>query len=301
MRKSVDDYLYYNEIILGKSYNTIRSYRNDLVQFITYLSENENIKDLKDVELITFRSFIAYLNSQKKISKRSINRKLSAIRSFFEYLVKNNKLEENKAIYINMPKFENKLPNFLLKDDMNKIRECIDTSNILGLRDRAIIELLYSSGIRSAELLDLSENMINMSDRELRVIGKGNKERITFFSKTAQKYLNDYIDAKKSKTYYDKNIVFANSKGGKLTTRSLRRLIEGYNKKSGIEKELTPHVFRHTFATQLLNSGVDIRYVQELLGHTSIATTQFYTHVSKKALREVYLKTHPFANEKEGE
>lgn len=299
MRKSVDSYLYYNEIILGKSYNTIRSYKNDLNQFITYLEENEGIKDFKDVEIITFRSFIAYLNSDIKITKRSINRKLSAIRSFFEYLVKNNKLEENKAIYINMPKFENKLPSFLLKEDMEKLRLVINTNNILGLRDRAIIEILYSSGIRSSELLDLSENMINMQDRELRVIGKGNKERITFFSKTAKKYLTEYIEAKKSKTYYDKNIVFANSKGGKLTTRSLRRLIEDYNKRSGITKELTPHVFRHTFATQLLNSGVDIRYVQELLGHTSIATTQFYTHVSKKALRDVYLKTHPFAKEDE--
>ena len=198
-----------------------------------------------------------------------------------------------------MPKFENKLPSFLLKEDMEKVRLVINTNNILGLRDRAIIEMLYSSGIRSSELLDLSENMINMQDRELRVIGKGNKERITFFSKTAKKYLTEYIEAKKSKTYYDKNIVFANSKGGKLTTRSLRRLIEDYNKRSGITKELTPHVFRHTFATQLLNSGVDIRYVQELLGHTSIATTQFYTHVSKKALRDVYLKTHPFAKEDE--
>ena len=299
MRKSVDSYLYYNEIILGKSYNTIRSYKNDLNQFITYLEENEGIKDFKDVEIITFRSFIAYLNSDIKITKRSINRKLSAIRSFFEYLVKNNKLEENKAIYINMPKFENKLPSFLLKEDMEKVRLVINTNNILGLRDRAIIEILYSSGIRSSELLDLSENMINMQDRELRVIGKGNKERITFFSKTAKKYLTEYIEAKKSKTYYDKNIVFANSKGGKLTTRSLRRLIEDYNKRSGITKELTPHVFRHTFATQLLNSGVDIRYVQELLGHTSIATTQFYTHVSKKALRDVYLKTNPFAKEDE--
>jgi len=299
MRKSVDSYLYYNEIILGKSYNTIRSYKNDLNQFITYLEENEGIKDFKYVEIITFRSFIAYLNSDIKITKRSINRKLSAIRSFFEYLVKNNKLEENKAIYINMPKFENKLPSFLLKEDMEKVRLVINTNNILGLRDRAIIEMLYSSGIRSSELLDLSENMINMQDRELRVIGKGNKERITFFSKTAKKYLTEYIEAKKSKTYYDKNIVFANSKGGKLTTRSLRRLIEDYNKRSGITKELTPHVFRHTFATQLLNSGVDIRYVQELLGHTSIATTQFYTHVSKKALRDVYLKTHPFAKEDE--
>ena len=144
MRKSVDSYLYYNEIILGKSYNTIRSYKNDLNQFITYLEENEGIKDFKDVEIITFRSFIAYLNSDIKITKRSINRKLSAIRSFFEYLVKNNKLEENKAIYINMPKFENKLPSFLLKEDMEKVRLVINTNNILGLRDRAIIEILYS-------------------------------------------------------------------------------------------------------------------------------------------------------------
>lgn len=241
------------------------------------------------------RSFVAYLSVAKKSSKRSINRKISAIRSFFEYLVKNNILEENKAIYINTPKFENKLPSFLLKDELTKLRNCIDTSNILGLRDRTIIEMLYSSGLRSNELLELSEVMIDMNKRELRVIGKGDKERITFFSETAKKYLEEYIEAKKNAKIYDRNIVFANSKGGRLTTRSLRRLIEHYGKISGINKEITPHVFRHSFATELLNSGVDIRYVQELLGHSTIATTQFYTHVSKKKLRDMYLKTRPFS------
>lgn len=295
MKKNLDDYLYYNEIILGKSYNTIRSYRNDITQLIEYLQQNEGITKFSDVEILTLRSFVAYLSVAKKSSKRSINRKISAIRSFFDYLIKNNILEENKAIYISTPKFENKLPNFLLKDELQKLRDCIDTSNILGLRDRTIIEMLYSSGLRSAELLELSEIMIDMDKRELRVIGKGDKERITFFSYTAKKYLNQYIEAKKNKNIYDKNIVFANSKGGRLTTRSLRRLIEHYGKISGINKEITPHVFRHSFATELLNSGVDIRYVQELLGHSTIATTQFYTHISKKKLRDMYLKTRPFS------
>lgn len=295
MKKNLDDYLYYNEIILGKSYNTIRSYRNDITQLIEYLEQNEGIKKFSDVEILTLRSFVAYLSVAKKSSKRSINRKISAIRSFFEYLVKNNILEENKAIYINTPKFENKLPSFLLKDELTKLRNCIDTSNILGLRDRTIIEMLYSSGLRSNELLELSEVMMDMNKRELRVIGKGDKERITFFSETAKKYLEEYIEAKKNAKIYDRNIVFANSKGGRLTTRSLRRLIEHYGKISGINKEITPHVFRHSFATELLNSGVDIRYVQELLGHSTIATTQFYTHVSKKKLRDMYLKTRPFS------
>lgn len=301
MKKHLDNYLYYNEIILGKSYNTIRSYKNDLTQLITFLKENESLDDISKVDLIHLRSFIAYLSLNFKSSKRSINRKISAIRSFFDYLVSNNILEENKAIYVNTPKFENKLPSFLLKEDMNKIRNSINVSNILGLRDRTIIEVLYSSGLRSSELLELSENMINFSLRELRVIGKGNKERITFFSNRAKKYLLEYIEAKKKVNKYDKNIVFTNKDGGRLTTRSLRRIIEHYGKISNINKELTPHVFRHTFATELLNNGVDIRYVQELLGHSTIATTQFYTHISKKVLRDVYLKTHPFSKGEENE
>ncbi|WP_067141829.1 site-specific tyrosine recombinase/integron integrase [Oceanivirga salmonicida] len=299
MNKKLDDYLYYNEVILGKSHNTIRSYRNDISQLIEYLEKNEAIFEFKNVEIMTLRSYIAYLNYVKKSSKRSINRKISAIRSFFDYLISNNELDENKAIYINTPKFENKLPTFLVKEDMEKLRAVIPLDNILGMRDRAIIEVLYSSGLRSFELLELSESMINMEERELRVIGKGNKERITFFSNTAHKYLKEYIAVKKANNKYNKDIVFANARGARLTTRSLRRLVEAYGVKSGINKEITPHVFRHSFATELLNSGVDIRYVQELLGHTSIATTQFYTHVSKKALRDVYLKTHPFASKDE--
>lgn len=299
MEKKLNDFLYYNEVILGKSLNTIRSYKNDLSQLIEYLENNEGINSFDKVEVMTLRSYIAYLSYSKKSSKRTINRKISAVRSFFDYLISINQLDENKAIYVNTPKFESKLPNFLTKEDMSKLREVVNTDSIIGLRDRAIIEILYSSGLRSFELLDLVESMIDFKNRELRVIGKGNKERITFFSVTAKKYLEEYIAVKKANDKYKKDIVFSNARGGKLTTRSLRRIIEAYGLKSGIQKEVSPHTFRHSFASELLNSGVDIRYVQELLGHQSIATTQFYTHISKKKLRDVYLKTHPFASKEE--
>ncbi|CAM3449451.1 site-specific tyrosine recombinase/integron integrase [Pseudostreptobacillus hongkongensis] len=296
MKSILSKFIYYQEVVLNKSFNTVKSYKKDLEQFVDYLINNEGINDFNEVEVFTFRSFIAYLNLELKVNKRSINRKLSAIRTFFKYLLENGYIEENKTVYISTPKFEKALPNYLTKDDFDKIRENINLEKILGLRDRAIVELLYSSGIRSMELLDLNESMINFSEREIRVIGKGNKERITFFSNTAKKYILEYIERKK-KEYknYTKDILFVNKNGEKLDSRSLRRLITNYGKKSNLNKEVTPHVFRHSFATELLNQGVDIRYVQELLGHSSIATTQFYTHISKSVLKDAYMKSHPFA------
>lgn len=306
LKTYVDKFLYYEEVITGKSYNTIKSYKKDIMQFIDYLNEYEEIDEFENVETITFRSFIAYLNSANKkddderkvVSKRSINRKISALRTFFKYLQEKKIVKTNKVNYITMPKFEKELPNILGREDINKLRDAINTSKITGIRDRLIIELLYSSGIRASELIDLNEYMINIEERELRVIGKGNKERITFFSENSKKWLEKYIEEKKKKySNYTKDVVFANSKGEKLTTRSLRRLIADHAKKAGLQKEVTPHVFRHTFATELLNNGVDIRYLQELLGHSSISTTQVYTHVSKALLKDVYMNTHPLARE----
>ncbi len=339
----VDKFLYYEEVILGKSFNTIRSYRRDLLQFMEYLDEYEEIHNFEEIEMMTFRSFIAYLNSPQKlakeedekkkdsqknkeidnteseidkiksiedmeelntkmsvkpVSKRTINRKISALRTFFKYLQEIKVIETNKAAYINVPKFEKELPNVLNRDDLNRLRNVINTEKITGIRDRLIIELLYSSGLRSIELINLSEFMIDIEEREIRVIGKGDKERITFFSENAKKWLIKYIEEKK-KQYenYTREVLIVNSKGKKLTTRSLRRLISAHAHEAGIQKEITPHVFRHSFATELLNNGVDIRYLQELLGHSSIATTQVYTHVSKAFLRDIYMNTHPLAKE----
>ena len=306
LNTQLEKFIYYEEVILGKSYNTIKSYKKDILQFIEYIDKNEGRKDFDEVEIITFRSFIAYLNSDSNendekssssVGKRSINRKISALRTFFKYLNEQEIVKNNKVGYISMPKFEKGLPTVLNKDDIDKIRAVINTDKITGVRDRLVVELLYSSGIRASELIDMSEHMINMSEREIRVIGKGNKERITFFSQNAEKWLKHYIDLKK-RDYknYDSSVIFVNSRGEKLNSRSLRRLITDYAKKADINKEVTPHVFRHSFATTLLNKGVDIRYLQELLGHSSISTTQIYTHVSKALLREVYMSAHPLVN-----
>lgn len=298
MYDKLEKFLYYNEVIVGKSYNTIKSYKKDITQFIEYLINNEKINDFEEIEIMTVRSFIAYLNSEYNINKRSINRKISSLRSFFAYMQENNMIKENKLVYVNMPKFEVQLPNILNKEDINKLREVIKIDNILGIRDRAIIELLYSSGIRSQELIDLSEYMLDFEEMEIRVIGKGDKERISFFSNNAKKWLLEYLYLKeKNYKNYNKDIVFTNNRGYKLTTRSLRRIISNYAKMTNINKDITPHIFRHSFATELLNNGVDIRYVQELLGHSSIATTQFYTHITKKLLKDVYLKTHPLIDD----
>lgn len=299
MKTLLNKFIYYQEVVLNKSFNTVKSYRKDLEQFIEYLENNEGINDFNKVEIFTFRSFIAYLNLELKVEKRSINRKLSAIRTFFKYLLENSYISENKAVYINTPKFEKSLPNYLTREDIDKIRSVINIEKITGLRDRVIIEILYSSGLRSMELLDLSEYMVDLNEKELRVIGKGNKERITFFSNNAKRYLEEYIYRKK-KEYknYTKDVIFVNKDGKKLDSRSLRRLISNYAKKASLNKEVTPHIFRHSFATELLNQGVDIRYVQELLGHSSISTTQFYTHISKSNLKNMYMKFHPFANNK---
>ena len=322
----VDKFLYYEEVILGKSFNTIRGYRRDLLQFMEYLEEYEKIHNFEEIEMMTFRSFIAYLNSPKRleevekndknvksienmensgkkaklkpISKRSINRKISALRTFFKYLQEIKVIETNKASYINVPKFEKELPNVINRDDLNNLRHVINTEKITGIRDRLIIELLYSSGLRSIELINLSEFMIDIEEREIRVVGKRDKERITFFSENAKKWLIKYIEEKKRQyANYTREVLIVNSKGKKLTTRSLRRLISAHAHEAGIQKEITPHVFRHSFAMELLNNGVDIRYLQELLGHSSIAATQVYTHVSKAFLRDIYMSTHPLAKE----
>ena len=312
----VDKFLYYEEVILGKSFNTIRGYRRDLLQFMEYLEEYEEIHNFEEIEMMTFRSFIAYLNSPKRlekdenvkssnkkaklkpVSKRSINRKISALRTFFKYLQEIKVIETNKASYINVPKFEKELPNVINRDGLNNLRHVINTEKITGIRDRLIIELLYSSGLRSIELINLSEFMIDIEEREIRVVGKGDKERITFFSENAKKWLIKYIEEKKKQyANYTREVLIVNSKGKKLTTRSLRRLISAHAHEAGIEKEITPHVFRHSFATELLNNGVDIRYLQELLGHSSIAATQVYTHVSKSLLQDIYMSTHPLSKE----
>lgn len=289
-------FLNYERVVTGKSEHTIISYETDLKQFFEYLASNEEITDFKEVTQITLRSFMAFLNKNER-GKRSINRKLSAVRSFFAYLVMEEIMESNPGILVSAPKYEKPLPTVLTDREVKQIAESVDSSDILGIRDRAMIELLYSSGIRASEILSLSEYNFNFESRELRVTGKGEKERVTFFSNRASEWIRKYIEEKKHQyKNYTRDVIFVNSNGNRLTDRSLRRLITDYGDKSEVKKHISPHTFRHSFATELLNRGIDIKYLQELLGHSSIMTTQVYTHVSKEFLREIYLKTHPFAD-----
>ncbi|BDU49659.1 site-specific tyrosine recombinase/integron integrase [Haliovirga abyssi] len=293
LKKILNDFLYYEEMGVNKSENTLKIYRVDILQFINYIIEYEDIHDFSNVNHYTIRSFMAYLDRNNR-GKRTINRKISSLRMFFKYLKKKDLIDKNYMTLISNPKFGQNLPTVLNKNEVIKILREIKTSNILGIRDRCIVELLYSTGLRAAELLDIKEKLIDFSAREIRVIGKGEKERTSFFSNSSKNWILKYIEEKRKKGFLSEYL-FLNSRGGKLTDRSLRRLIENYSKKAGIEKEVTPHTFRHTYATYLLNEGVDIRYVQELLGHSNITTTQIYTHVSKEILRDIYIKTHPMA------
>lgn len=289
-------FLNYERAVTGKSEHTIISYETDLKQFFEYLEEHEEINSLEEITPMILRSFMAYMSRNER-GKRSINRKMSAVRTFFGFLIMEGVVESNPTVLISAPKYEKPLPTVLTDREVRIISDSVDTADILGIRDRAMIELLYSSGIRASELISLSEYNFNYNERELRVTGKGEKERVTFFSNRASEWIRRYIEEKKSKyKNYTKDILFVNSNGKRLTDRSLRRLITDYGENSGVKKHISPHTFRHSFATELLNRGIDIKFLQELLGHSSIMTTQVYTHVSKEFLREIYMKTHPFAD-----
>jgi len=294
IKQLIDKFIYYERVGIGRSDHTIKSYTSDLYQFINYIKEYENIEKLDEIDKKSFRSFMAYL-SRNGVSKRSINRKISAIRSFFSYLLRHKYVSKDYSVLISTPKFDKKIPSIISNSELDMIRDVIDVKKFIGVRDRAIIELLYSSGIRATELLEIRENLIDFDERELRIIGKGEKERITFFSNNAKEWMLHYINERNLKYNIEGQGLFINSRGQTLSDRSLRRIIKGYAKKAGIEKEISPHTFRHSFASYLLNKGIDIRYLQELLGHSSITTTQAYTHVGKKFLKEVYLRTHPFS------
>lgn len=295
IEEAVNNFIYEEEVVQGKSMMTIKSYVEDLKQFIGYLKEYEEKDDIETVDTMSIRSFLGFLN-KKEISKRSINRKLSTLRSFYKYLTKFSIVAQNYAKVLTSPKFQKDIPTVINQEEVKRIISEIAVDNLSGIRDRAMIELLFSSGLRASELLSLGEQQIDFAEREIRVIGKGNKERITFFSKSSSEWIKKYISEKKrDSSKYKKDILFANDRGGRLSDRSLRRIVEKYAVSAGIEKEVSPHTMRHSFATYLLNKGMDIRLVQELLGHASISTTQIYTHVSKELLRETYLNTHPFA------
>ncbi|MBU0630414.1 MAG: tyrosine recombinase XerC [Candidatus Margulisbacteria bacterium] len=268
--------------------HTISNYQRDLVFLVAFLKDRE-------INRSAAREFLIQL--EKKIfSRRSIARKLSAARSFFRFLLREDLTEGNPFDLLLTPKIQKKLPNFLYPEEMARLLKAPDQKH-LGIRDLAILELLYSSGIRVTELVGLNLNEMDLAEGEIRVFGKGAKERIVLFGSLAATALGNYINNARGKLLVGRKsqALFLGRLGTRLTARQIERLIKFYAKKAGINKKVTPHTLRHSFATHLLDGGADLRMVQELLGHVSLSTTQVYTHVTKDRLKKVYDHTHPRA------
>ncbi len=287
----------------GYSEHTIRNYRIDLRQFQEFLGEKggdaregSQGPRLDSINFNLFREYLGRLFSRYK--RKTIARKLSAIRSFFEFLEKKGLVASNPAADISTPKQEKYDPPFLPVDEMFRLLERPDRSKPLGLRDLAILEVFYSCGIRVSELEGLNFSSIDFEQRLVRVLGKGNKERIIPIGKSALGAVRDYMDAiaplrvKKHGDAPD-GPLFLNVRGGRLSSRGIYNVVKKYAKQGLLTGDISPHGLRHTFATHLLDGGADLRAVQELLGHVSLSTTQKYTHVSMDRLMEVYDKAHP--------
>ncbi len=281
----------------GFSEHTLRAYHKDLLQFDNFLKTEKRIS-LESINHLLLRRFLAVLRS-KNYSKTTIARKLASIRSFFKFLIREGELVSNPFEMLRTPKQDKKLPQFLSITEVDVLLKTPDSSTVMGLRDMAIMETLYSTGIRVSELVGLDESNIDFVAGMIKVQGKGKKERLVPIGSHAIKAINEYIDSKSvSKKKDEKSVswsepLFLNKYGTRLTARSVARSLDKYLKMSGINLITSPHTFRHSFATHLLDKGADLRSVQEMLGHSSLSTTQVYTHITTERLKNVYDKAHP--------
>ncbi len=287
MQRYIDKFINYLKVERNASGHTINNYTIDLDSFSLFLAG----KDISQVNHLVLRRFLAEMRS-KSYAKRTIARKLASLRSFFKFLYREGYIKSNPVTAISSPRLDKKLPKFL---DVNKVVQLIlkpDTNTNAGLRDRAILETLYSTGIRVSELVGLDSGDIDYISGVIKVFGKGSKERMVPIGDEALNAIRRYNKKKDKK---DKDAVFLNNRAGRLTDRSVRRILDKYVRQCAIEEKISPHSLRHSFATHLLDRGADLRSVQELLGHMNLSTTQIYTHVTMDRLKSVYDKSHPRA------
>ena len=284
------------EIEKEKHYSDLTSegYLSDLTLFIEYLNQN-NISDLKKVEYNDIRMFINYLYDLG-YKNTTISRHISALKSFFKYLKINKIIDNNPCTLISNPKKEKRLPKYLNYEDTEKLLNAFDNNNYIGLRNSLILEILYSTGIRVSEITNIKFKDINMSDKTIKITGKGNKERYAYFGTKCSNLIKDYC--KNSYKKLNKNnleYLILSKTGKKINERQIRDVVDEAAILAHIDIKISPHVLRHTFATHMLNEGADLRSVQELLGHENLSTTQVYTHLSNDRIKNIYLKTHPRA------
>jgi len=279
------------------SANTITSYKTDLNRYLKFLDNKESIDDLNFIRQIHIRNFVRFLND-KNLSSASINRSFSSVRSYHKYLSGEQKISHNPTQLLDPPKISKKLPKALSVQDVNLIINSVKIEEVMGYRDKAILETLYSAGLRVSELCALEMNNILFDSAMLRVIGKGNKERYVPLGGEAISLVKDYCNHVRSllinKKKSDGN-VFLSKNGKQLTRMTIFNIMKKWTRACGINKDISPHTFRHSFATHLLEGGADLRAVQEMLGHSDISTTQIYTHLDNEYLKEVHRTFHPRA------
>lgn len=290
----IDEYLDCLKYERNYSNNTIASYCREIVHFKVYLIQ-EGIDDYNNVDYLMLRGYLTKLYD-KNLAKSSINHRLSALRSFFGYLLKEEFIKDNPFKLIESQKIGQRNPDFLFQEEMIELLDSIETQDDLGIRNKAMLELMYASGLRCSEVVNLQVNDIDFNQMIILVHGKGGKDRYVPFHEYARDWLIKYIDEARNNLMIKNeghNFVFVNKNGNPLTNRGIENIVDRITFKYDATKKIHPHTIRHSFATHLLNAGADIRTVQELLGHKNLATTQVYTHISKDHLKKVYMKTHP--------
>lgn len=294
---AIEDYIHFIQVERQLSVNTLASYRRDLENYVQFLQEAEGMADFRRVERTTILRHLEQLRMQGKTS-RTVARHISSIRSFHQFLLREKRAETDPTVHLEMPTIEQKLPNVLSIEEIEAILVAPNRSKPQGVRDVAMLELLYGSGMRISELIALDLADIHLTMGFVRVFGKGGKERIVPLGKSALAALSAYLDGARGQLqgkYLKTEAFFINQRGKRLTRQGCWKLMKEHAVKSGIQHELTPHILRHSFATHLVENGADLRAVQEMLGHADISTTQIYTHISKTRLSEVYKQFHPRA------
>ena len=287
--------MHYLKVERGLSENTIASYGIDLKLFLEYLRENE-IPSFKQVNK---EVIVNYMQSEKNNNKAnsSILRSVSSLRKFFQYLAQEKIIEKDPMLLIDTPKKKQHLPQVLTKEEVEELLHSPNTGQVLGLRDRAMLELMYATGLRISEIINLKLEDLHLTMGTLQTLGKGHKERIVPVGDEAIKWINRYLEEARPKLLKQKrsNYLFLNFHGNNLTRQGVWKNLKAEVRKAGIQKNITPHTLRHSFATHILENGADLRIVQELLGHADISTTQIYTHLSNKQLADIYNRAHPRA------
>lgn len=296
-KQNLEDFKSYVIVEKNFSLHTAKAYYSDILSFLIWIDE-QSCEDITYAKIREYLHFIQKFNYKKT----TIARKIASLRTFYKFLYREKKVETNPALNLNTPKRSKSLPKFLTPDEVEKILNNVQINTPSGYRNRTILELLWATGMRVSELSGLNFEDLNLKDNEIRVLGKGSKERIVLVSNRAKSYLERYIETARSlipKGYdvdtEEKSPVFINNTGYRLQTKTIRNVINEIVNKIELPKQVTPHVFRHSFATHLIENGADLRVVQELLGHASISNTQIYTHISTQHLKDVYNETHPRA------